>query len=143
MGYPPPYGAVPVPGASSNETLLAGISHLSVFFAPIILPLIIWLVSRQSSPYASYQAKQAFVFHLFFSAVAFATGIGTYAIFISSIFSLGPNYPTNVPPFPFAGFFVVWGVLGLLSLVNIVYSIVGAVHAFQGRPFHYPLLGRL
>ena len=143
MGYPPPYGAMPVPGASSNETVLAGISHLSVFFAPVILPLIIWLVSRQSSPYASYQAKQAFVFHLFFSAVAFATGIGAYGLIFSSLITYsGPNI-SNVPPFPFAGFIVVWGALGLLSIVNIVYSIVGAVQAFQGRPFHYPLLGRL
>jgi uncharacterized Tic20 family protein len=143
MGYPPPYSAAPLPRSSSNETLLAGISHLSVFFAPVILPLIVWLTTRQSSPYASQQAKQAFVFHLFFSAIALVAGIGVYAAFISSIFSFSPDLSSNVPALPFAGFFVVWGGLGLLSLVNIVYSIVGAVHAFQGKPFHYPLLGNL
>src|SRR5262249_50590934 len=42
-----PYGPSMLP-ARNNETVLAGISHLSVFFAPVILPLIVWLVSREN-----------------------------------------------------------------------------------------------
>jgi uncharacterized Tic20 family protein len=39
--------------------------------------------------------------------------------------------------------FGVYAILGVLSLVQIVFSIIGAVQAFQGKPFHYPLLGWL
>jgi uncharacterized Tic20 family protein len=34
-------------------------------------------------------------------------------------------------------------VLGAIGLVNIIFSIIAAVQAFQGKPFHYPLLGGL
>ncbi len=142
-GPPPPYGAPPVQAASGNDTVLAGLSHLSVFFAPVILPLIVWLTTRNTSAYASNQAKQAFVFHLVFAGIAFVAGIGGYALMLSSILATTPSDSTSVPIFPFMGFFFLWGGIGLVSLVNIIFSIVGAVHAFQGKPFHYPLLGKL
>src|SRR6185312_6842858 len=75
-GYPPYGYALPRPTNSDN--VLAGLAHLSVFFAPIILPLIVWLAMRNSSPYASRQGKQAFFFHLFFSALTFVTLILFY-----------------------------------------------------------------
>ncbi len=71
-GYAPPYGYGYAPvGPSESDRTLAGICHLSVFFAPIILPLIIWLAMRRTHSYASSQAKQAFFFHLFFTIIAF------------------------------------------------------------------------
>jgi uncharacterized Tic20 family protein len=43
----------------------------------------------------------------------------------------------------FGGFFIVWGVLFAIQIVAIVFSIIGAVKAFKGEPFHYPLMGRV
>jgi uncharacterized Tic20 family protein len=127
--------------------VLAGLAHLSVFFAPVIFPLIIWIAMRKSSPYASYQGKQAFAFHLFFWVVSIAAAIAF--IFYGGFF--GPNPLLFSPngldsPDALSPFLVILGfdaLLGVLSLVQTILSIIGAVQAFQGKPFHYPLLGWL
>jgi uncharacterized Tic20 family protein len=143
-GYPP-YGYAPPPSASNSDNVLAGLAHLSVFFAPIILPLVVWLAMRNSSPYVSRQGKQAFFFHLFFTALTFVTFILLYAGFFSVVIAStsGSGTPDLGGFSPFLlilGFYVV---IGIVSLVEIIFSIIGAVQAFQGKPFHYPLLGWL
>ncbi len=144
-----PYGAPWAARAGTNDTTLAGIAHLSVFFAPVILPLILWLATRESSPYASRQAKQAFFFHLGFAVLTFVVFVVGYAFFFATLFgTAGALDPNTTGPSPavfasFSGFIVLWGVVGAASLVNIIFSIIGAVQAFQGKDFHYPLLGGL
>lgn len=146
QGYANPNYMPPVPHDPSGERTMAGIAHLSVFFAPVILPLIIWLTQRQSAPYAAKQGKQAFFWHLIFSVgVGLLWGI-PYVIFftrfVSSASSFGPDNPPDPLSFfgPFLAFF---GAAALLGLVNVVFSILGAVKGFRGEPFHYPLLGGL
>jgi uncharacterized Tic20 family protein len=150
---PPPYGYPPYvyapQTASNSDNVLAGLAHLSVFFAPIILPLIVWLAMRASSPYASRQGKQAFFFHLFFSALFFILVIGLQfgmlGLFSSfaSFSSDGGSSSDLFLPASLLAFFAVWIVLLVGSLVQIIFSVIGAVQAFQGKPFHYPLLGWL
>jgi uncharacterized Tic20 family protein len=156
---PPPYGNAPYgrapgyapgyapPRASNTDNVLAGLAHLSVFFAPVIFPLIIWIAMRKSSPYTSYQGKQAFAFHLFFWVVSVAAAIAF--IFYGGFFGPNPLFfsPSALDrPDAFSPFLVILGfdaALGVLSLVQTILSIIGAVQAFQGKPFHYPLLGWL
>jgi uncharacterized Tic20 family protein len=143
-GYPPRFG---MGGPPEGEKTLAGLCHLSVFFAPVILPLIIWLAMRRTQPYASQQAKQAFWFHLGFAAVAFITVIGMQAVFFMTAFSAASaGIATDPASFDFGllpGIFALYGVLIVLSLTNMIFSVIAAVQAFQGKPYHYPLLGWL
>jgi uncharacterized Tic20 family protein len=150
---PPPYGYPgygyqagmypPPPRGNSNETVLAGIAHLSIFFGGLIVPLIIWLVTRESSPYASRQGKQAFFFHLGLVAVSFVI----LAIWLVYFFGFGlaaaNNDSAGLAGASFAGVFLIWGVFFVVYIAAIVLGVVGAVQAFQGKPFHYPLLGGL
>jgi uncharacterized Tic20 family protein len=144
-----PYGTPWAARAGTNDTTLAGIAHLSVFFAPVILPLILWLVTRESLPYASRQAKQAFFFHLGFWVLTVVVFVVGYAFFLATMFgTAGTLDPNTTGPSPavfgsFSAIFVLWGVVGVLSLVNIIFSSIGAIQAFQGKDFHYPLLGGL
>ncbi len=143
MGYAPSYGGYPV---SESEKALAGICHLSFFFAPVILPLIIWLAMKSSQPYASSQAKQAFFFHLFFTVVSVAAYIGLQVYLFSTMLSVNPQTPPDPATFGVSFFlplFGVYGVIAILGIINLVFSIIGAIQGFQGRPFHYPLLGGL
>lgn len=128
---------------SGSDTILAGIAHLSIFYAPLLLPLIIWLAAQQSAPYASRQAKQAFFFHIglialaiLFVAVLFAATLATAA---GSVLA-GDNRGIGLGVFLF-----IFGGLALAigELVGVGYSIYGAIEAFQGHPFSYPFLGRL
>lgn len=152
---PPPYYAIPpVHGyayaptsPTETERTLAGLCHLSVFFAPVILPLIIWLAMRRSQPYASTQAKQAFFFHLGFSILAIIGVVSLQAIFLSGAFSAAQTASATDPmqfdltmlPFIIA----IYGAMGVVGLIDTIFSIIAAVHGFQGKPYHYPLLGWL
>jgi uncharacterized Tic20 family protein len=163
-GYAPPLGAPGYPGyfsyspqpigAPDGDRGLAVLAHLSGFFLPAILPLILWLTLRQSHPYASKQAKQAFVFQLCLWVVGIAVVGGSYAFFLVSFFSMinnfavptDPSAPPTFPPFPVGALIaliVMEGGAILWSLTNLIASIIASMQVAQGRPFHYPLLGRL
>lgn len=144
-GTPGTVGLAYTAGApSSSDTVLAGLSHLSIFFAPLLFPLIVWLVTRRTSPYVARQSKQALFFHLVYSVVAALLAlVAVFGTFGGFIFSLSSNPYGPVNPAPFIAFLIAYGVVILLALVEIGFSIYGAVQAFQGRPFSYPFLGRL
>ena len=153
----PPYGYVPAygygygaAGPSETERTLAGICHLSVFFAPVILPLIIWLTMAKTQPYASQQAKQAFWFHLILVGISVLAFVGMEAVLWTFVFSAtaitdpsAPVYPTTIGSGVFLALLIGYGVMAVAGAINLVFSIIAAIHGFQGRPYHYPLLGRL
>jgi uncharacterized Tic20 family protein len=69
-----------------------------------------------------------------------------FGIGLFSYTTTGPYGPTTSDPFAFAPFvflLVLYGVILVGSLINMIFSIIGAVNAFQGKLFHYPLLGWL
>ncbi len=144
-GYPPPIYRMA--GPSESDKTLAGLCHLSVFFAPLILPLIIWLAMRQSQPYASQQAKQAFWFHLGFVALAFLAGAALQIFFFSTAFTAasagGSPDPLGIDLSLLPTVFVFYGLLIIFGLTNAIFSVIAAIQAFQGKPFHYPGLGWL
>jgi uncharacterized Tic20 family protein len=141
---PPPAGS---PAQSTkNETVVAGIAHLSSLFAPVFVPLIIWLVVRDTMPFASRQAKQAFFFHLLMSVFALVVASALFFSYISTIFAtvsqaITSDVPTSTT-MP-AWFFALSTFVIILILSGYALCIYGAVQAFQGKDFSYPLLGRL
>lgn len=154
--FPPPYspfyGGYPArpphqSGIPQNERVWAMLSHLSVFFIPLWFPLIVWLVTQQTMPYASRQAKQAFFFHLIITGVMLLLVLPGI-IFAFSTFGLIASSSNSTPtmPFPpsyFLVFALIWLVAILIGFTNIAFGIYGAVQGYQGKPFHYPLLGRM
>lgn len=137
--YRPPHPS----GIPDGERTMAGIAHLSVFFAPLILPLILWLVARGTQPYAAHQSKQAFFFHLIFTVLILVLVLPLWlgGFFLAIAASAGGN-PNDASfgafPLIFCG---VWLVAVVLGITQIVFGIYAAVQAFNGRPYHYPLLG--
>jgi hypothetical protein len=92
------------------------ITHASAFFAPFLVPLLVWLLMPDRE--IKSMALQALLFHV---------GIGVL-ITISGIFS----YILIGIPF-----------LIVFALMGIYYPIKGVVYSLQGRPFHYPIIGSL
>jgi uncharacterized protein len=144
----PPYGYAP-PQSNDNQTVMAGLAHLSIFFGALIVPLILWLVNRGKAPYAAQQSKQAFFFHLGVWVVELVVLIPGMFIYFTSFFSLIETMPTpstQPPAFPFTSFaifFIMYAILVVVQIVAIVFGIIGAVKAFKGEPFHYPLMARV
>ncbi|PZE20332.1 DUF4870 domain-containing protein [Paenibacillus xerothermodurans] len=90
------------------------IIHASAFFAPIIIPIIFWLLSRQSGVRAL--ALQALFFHIF---IGLAVSISYYFSFLL----------IGLP------FLIVFGLIG------IYYPFKGFLCALKGKRFEYPVVG--
>lgn len=138
-GYGGSYGGPP--SAYSSESVLAGIAHLSVFFAPLVLPLIIWLAAERNAPYASHQAKQAFFFHLAIGVLSALVAIVFFAVTIA--LAAGGAFAGDARGLGAGAFVFFIGLLivAALGVASIVLAIYAAVQTFHGRPFAYPFLG--
>ncbi|MEC1179707.1 DUF4870 domain-containing protein [Metasolibacillus meyeri] len=104
-----------------NRNILSALSYLSIFFAPFIAPIIIWLVSTDDT--VRYHAKRALISHI----IPIVLGIlfGVFFIF-TTIFGGAQEDAT----FFFLGF---GGMLlyGLLYLAFVIWNIVQAVLVFR------------
>lgn len=103
---------------SNEERLLATGIYVISFFTVFIGPLIIWLLKRNDSAFIDYHGKEYFNF------------IITYAIYgvISAILML-----------VLIGVLLLW-VVGVLT---VVFTIVGAIKAYQGEEYRIPFIFRL
>ncbi len=113
MPYPPPIisGAPP----SGNEKLWSILSHLSWFMGfPILLPLAVWLAMRGDSEFAANNAKEALNFHI--------------TVFIYLLCCL-----------PLVLILIGYPLLLLVGAASVVFAIIAAVKASEGRSYHYPL----
>jgi uncharacterized Tic20 family protein len=145
-----------------NEKIFAGVAHLSMFFLPIVLPLVIWLAEKDRLPYASEQGKQAFWFHIIYPVAFFVlfAGFGIVGVILTIVAGLlgiagtaaSASSGSPAPLLPFIGvggivgvvlFFLFWIAALVLSIGGIALAINGAIKGFEGKPFHYPFLGRI
>jgi uncharacterized Tic20 family protein len=121
--------AVPTPTVNEERTW-AMLGHLSAFTAFItgigcvLGPLIVWLIKRDTMPFAGEQAKEALNFNISM-IIAFA------ALWLFTILTLGIGLLIVVP----AGLalFVGW----------LVLTIIAAVKANAGEHYRYPFTLRL
>ena len=116
---PPPFAvASPIP-VNSGDRLLAVFCHLSFLFGVgFILPLIVYLVKKDESPFVGTHAREVLNFHL----------------------SLVIYMLCSIPlMFVLIGFLTFFGVI----VVGIVCAIIGAIRASKDQLYHYPLTIRM
>lgn len=111
-----PYSQPSVP--AGEENMWAMLCHLSVFLLGWLGPLVIWLIQREKMPLVDDQGKEALNFQI--------------SLIIYSMICV---------PFIFA----LIGVFMLLALgvFSLVVTIIGAMQAYQGIAYRYPLCIRL
>ena len=109
----------------SEERTLAALTHLSglagylIPLGGVLVPIIIWIVKKES-PVISRIAKQALLLNVAVFITICVTGILWITVILIPIILLG------------------WVALGLIA---IVLPIVGAIKAFDGTYFRYPIVG--
>lgn len=133
-----------------DERVMAGISHISALIPMMGLfaPIIIWVTQKDKSEYVAFQSLQALAYQLSM-IVAYFIGMGCYMFSFFGMFVAIPMLPQDGSPDPVSPFafipmflpFIVMGVLFLFGFILIAYAIIGAVQAFQGKPFRYLLIG--
>ncbi|GAA0720540.1 DUF4870 domain-containing protein [Dokdonella soli] len=115
---------------SSDERLWAMLGHLSAFSAFItgigcvLGPLIVWLVKRDTLPFAADQAKEALNFNISVAIAFVALWVITFGTFFIGVILTVP--------------------LGLALFVGwVVFTIIAAIKANEGVAYRYPFTLRL
>ena len=127
---PPPEVIPAITPRDADERMWAMLGHLAAFSAFItglgcvLGPLIVWLVKRETMPFAGDQAREALNFNI--TAIIVAVGLGIF-----TAITLGIGALITVP----AAFvlFIGWFVL----------TIVAAMKANNGEQYRYPFSIRL
>lgn len=126
---PEPAGdATPI---SSDERMWAMFGHLAALLAFVITciggvigPLIVWLVKRDTMPFAAEQAREALNFNITVLIVAAALVVFGFVTFGLGFLLAGP-------------------LLVVLAIVWLILTIVAALKANAGEHYRYPFTWRL
>ncbi|WP_375162284.1 DUF4870 domain-containing protein [Staphylococcus hyicus] len=109
VAYTQPYSDVPyLP--NDDERLMAVLIYVTSFFAPILGPLLIWLIKRDQSKFVDKAGKNYFNFEISYTLWI---AIGTLLIFV------------------LVGFLIV----PILGLLYFIFKIVAIVKAYNGENF--------
>jgi uncharacterized Tic20 family protein len=136
---------------TEDERVLAALAHASIVanavnLAGMIATSLIWTMQRERSPYVRAHALQALVYQgvvlLVMIVLVLFWGV-CLALSLLPV-ALRPDlYRNSLPNYAF------WlGLLGLLTpigfgIVATLYGLFGAYQSYHGRPFRYPVIGRL
>lgn len=135
---------------TEDERVLAALSHASILMnfinlAGVIATALIWTQQREKSRYASAHALQSLVYQgavLLISLFLLLTwGLCMGLALLPAV--LRPELFRSSPPdavwLALISLIVPIGFIGLATL----YGLYGALQVYRGRPFLYPLAGRL
>lgn len=100
---------------TSDEKTIAVLSHILTFIAPILAPLIIYLVKKNESKYVAYHAKESLNFQITIMIVVIGLCISV------------------------VGLFFIW----LPAIIAFVLVIIATVRASEGVLYKYPFCLRL
>jgi uncharacterized Tic20 family protein len=135
---------------SNDERTLAGLAHASIVLNTtgligVLAAGVIWATQRERSAFVRAHALQALLYQVVVLVLSLVLVL-SWAMCVSLSLlpaALRPELYEGSLPGPFwlalSGMIlpVVFGILA------VVYALVGAVQVFRGRPFRYPLIGRL
>lgn len=107
---------------TQEERIIALLCHVSILFAQIVLPLILWLVKRDESRFVDLHGKEALNFQLSVLIVLFP-------LTLSAVFP--PALCVAVP----AAFTIAIG--------SVVYGVLAGIKAAEGKRYRYPYTFRL
>ncbi|MDD5361306.1 MAG: DUF4870 domain-containing protein [Ignavibacteria bacterium] len=134
---------------TSDERLLALLSHLSVLFGGIILPIILWAVQKDKSQFVRFHSLQAIFYHLVYlcAVLIFVIALVFFVIFfgvsLGAITSRHHNDPGAFPAliigltaFLYLGIFVI-------IFAFIGYGVYLGVKAYGGHYIKIPVIGKI
>lgn len=138
------------------DNWVAGVCHATAVLQlwGIVTPLVVWFTQKERSTRLRFQAMQAFVYQGI-ALVAYMVGMVLYMVAFFGMFFIplasGAMNEGGDIPGPVGGvmlvFFglimLIWLVIMILVPVYYLLAGVASLRMIQGRPFHYPILGRI
>ena len=108
-----------------NQKILSAFSYLSIFFAPFIVPLVVYFVSKDGD--VKRHAIRALISHL----IPFVFGIIFFIVFIVSSMSLNTFEPSANGNTFIIIWFASFAIYLLVSLGIVIWNIVQAVRVIR------------
>lgn len=102
----------------NEERVLAAAIYVISFFAPVLGPLVIWLIKREESSFIDYHGKEYFNFMISYFVYTVISGILTVILI---------------------GFIGLW----LIGVLIVVFTIVAAIKAYEGTEYRIPWIFRI
>jgi len=106
--------APPVVTPTNDEKLIAMLAHLITFVSSFIGPLVIYIVKKDESAFVADQAKEVLNFHI-------STLIYAIVAALSVLIGIGLL------------------LLPALGVFFLIVTIIGAIRAYEGTAYRYPL----
>ncbi|RFU60415.1 DUF4870 domain-containing protein [Bacillus sp. V59.32b] len=103
---------------NQDERLLAALIYIASFFTVFIGPLIIWLIKKGDSAFIDYHGREYLNFLISYTI---------YGIVASLLM------------FVLIGFLI----LPILGVVGVIFTIIAAVKAYDGKEYRIPLIFRI
>ncbi len=129
----------------NDERMFGLLSHLSIFFGGILLPVVFWAINKDKSKFVTFHSLQALFFH-----IAFAFIIILLAVFIVfgavgvNIFTMKAARTSHDMPIALLIFiFVTYAVAFLVAFGCMAYSVYMGIKAYQGNLNKYPIIGKI
>lgn len=130
---------------TSDERLLAMLSHLSIFLGGIILPIILWATQKDKSKYVSFHSLQAILYHLAFAVIIIVfVFFMVFMLIVSGIGLSGfaeSGQSGEMPVFMIIVMVVLYGGIFLLAFSGVGYAIYLGVKSYQGKLIKIPVIG--
>lgn len=102
----------------NDERILAAGIYVISFFTAFLGPLIIWLLKKDDSSYIDYHGREYMNFFISYTVYGIVSGILVILLI---------------------GFFMLW----IVGILGVVFTIVGAIRAYEGQEYRIPFIFRL
>lgn len=133
---------IPGDAAVTDEFKLVSLfSHLSILFGSLIVPLIIWILYREKSKFASFHAMQSLFFHFVYIVImVFVVLIVSGVIMLSGLGGSRSGNPNalQIVLILLLSLFVIGYVFG-----SIGYAVYLGIKAYKGELKKYPIIGNI
>lgn len=129
------------PGAANTKTL-AVLAHLGSVFGGFILPLVIYLTSKDD-PYVKHHAAEGLNFQLTLMAVILGVLVLFFGVSVIGAGTASTGSSGAATGALVGGFIVLWVGIMVVSFGGIALGVVGAVKASKGEWWRYPVNIRL
>jgi uncharacterized Tic20 family protein len=130
---------------NQDERTMAALAHASIiaFGMGIIASVVLWATQKDRSRYVALQALQATVYHIIGFCIFMAGMLCWLILYFASFIPLmiAVEQGSNDPPVAFILSMLLMVVPLIFMGIWIICGLWGAVRAFQGRDFRYPVIG--
>lgn len=134
---------------TSEERLMAMLSHLSLLFGGIVLPIILWATQKDKSPFIRYHALQSIFFQLAYIVILvfLIVVFVLLAIFLGLGFGLITATSTSGSgelSIAFVLFIILfYGLIFVSAFGAMGYEIYLAVKSYHGAYTKIPIIGNI